>query len=58
MNKKTELPPMDQMLSDLAKVPGLESFWSILGIALNAKPELYTPAEREIIAQQLPKADD
>jgi hypothetical protein len=48
-DKKVEFPPMETMLADLAKVPGLDSFWEMMTMALHVKPGFYTPGEQAII---------
>jgi hypothetical protein len=53
-DEKSGFPPMEDMLSDLAKVPGLDFFWQTMALALSVKPGIYTPGEQAIIESVTP----
>jgi hypothetical protein len=53
--EKDKLPPLEDMLSDLAKVPGLEGFWSAFSLA--AQIGLLNPGELRIVESKTPGID-
>lgn len=47
--KSTELPSMEEMLSDLGEVKGLDFFWQSIAMVMDVEPRVLTPAETEIV---------
>lgn len=44
-----EFPSTESMLSDLAKVEGLDFFWQTLALAMSVDASFYTSGERDVI---------
>lgn len=46
---KDQLPSTEEMLSDLSKVEGLQSFFDIIAMCMSVQPNLLTEGERWVV---------
>jgi hypothetical protein len=51
----SDLPNTEQMLDDLSKREGLDTFWQMLAMGLQVLPHVFSDDEVAIIAKQAAK---